>query len=58
MYSYSIILGNSKIGKNCIISSGTYIKDEIIPDNTIVFGRSPNLIKKYNNRKNKIFIEG
>lgn len=46
MLSYSCILGDSKIGNNCIIASHTYIKDENIPDNSIVFGSSPNLIIK------------
>lgn len=46
MYSNSKILGNSKIGNNVIISANTYIKDEDIPNNCIVFGQSPNLIVK------------
>ena len=46
LYSYSCILGGAVIGDNCIISSHAYIKDENIPDNSIVFGHSPNLIIK------------
>lgn len=53
MYSDSKVIGRSKIGNNVIISANTYIKDEIIPDNSIVFGSSPNLIIK---RKDKKFI--
>ena len=49
MYSNSKILGESKIGNNVIISANTYIKDEIIPSNCLVFGNSPNLIIKEKN---------
>jgi len=45
-FANSMVIGNSKIGNNVFISAGTYIKDEVIPDNMIVFGRSPNLILK------------
>lgn len=46
MYTGSTILGKSNIGNNCIISAGGMVKDEDIPDNSIVFGKSPNLIIK------------
>lgn len=46
MYSNSKILGKSKIGDNVIVSANTYIKDEDIPDNSLVFGQSPNLVIK------------
>lgn len=46
LYSYACILGDSKIGNNCIIASHAYIKDTDIPSNSIVFGCSPNLIIK------------
>jgi len=49
MWSNSKILGDCKIGDNVIISSGTYIKDQNIPANKLVFGISPNLILKDNN---------
>lgn len=42
----SMILGNSKIGNNVILGAGTCIKDDDIPDNSVVFGSSPNLIIK------------
>lgn len=44
MYSDSKILGKSIIGDNVIISANTYIINETIPSNCIVFGQSPNLI--------------
>lgn len=46
MLSGAKVLGNSNIGDNTIISANTYIKDQNIPDNSIVFGASPNLIIK------------
>ncbi len=44
MYSNSKIIGKSKIGNNVVVSANTYIKDEEIPDNCIVFGSSPHLV--------------
>lgn len=46
MYPNSTVIGRSVIGDNVIISAGTYVKDEVIPDNCMVFGRTPNLIIK------------
>ncbi len=48
MFSNSKILGNSSIGDNVIISANCYIKNQDVPNNTIVFGQSPNLIFKEN----------
>jgi serine O-acetyltransferase len=45
----SMILGDSKIGNNVILGAGACVKDQDIPDNSMVFGNSPNLIIK--NRK-------
>lgn len=46
MYSNSKVIGNSVIGNHVRIAANAYIKNEIIPDNSIVFGQSPNLIIK------------
>ena len=46
MYSNSKILGNSVIGNHVQIAANTYVKNEVIPDCSIVFGQSPNLIIK------------
>ena len=54
LLSGSKVVGNSHIGKNCIISANTYIKDANIPENTIVFGTSPNLVIK---KKSKEYFE-
>lgn len=49
MFAHSKIIGNCKIGDNVKIGAGCLIKDENVPENSIVFGQSPNLIiKKYN----------
>ncbi len=49
MFSNSKILGRSKIGDNVWLSANSYVKDEDIPNNMIVFGQSPNLVLKENN---------
>jgi len=46
MRNGSTILGNSHIGDNCIISAGAMIKNQDVPANSIVFGKSPELIIK------------
>lgn len=48
MYSNSSILGNSHIGKNVKIGAGAIVKNQDVPDNSTVFGQSPNLIIKPN----------
>lgn len=48
MMSNSKVLGTCSIGNNVIIAANTYIKDTNIPNNTIVFGISPNLVLKKN----------
>lgn len=47
MYANATIIGKSIIGDNVIVSAGTYIKDQEVPSNCIVFGQSPNLVIKY-----------
>jgi serine O-acetyltransferase len=46
MMSSSKVLGNCKIESNVIISANTYIKDCDIPEYSLVFGSSPNLVIK------------
>lgn len=46
MYSNSSILGDSIIGNNVILGTGAMIANENIPDNCLVFNRSPNLLIK------------
>lgn len=46
LFAYATVIGDTTIGNNVFVSAGTFIKDEQIPDNSIVFGQSPNLIIK------------
>lgn len=46
MRAQSTVIGNSHIGRNVEISAYAFIRDEDIPDNSIVFGQSPNLVIK------------
>ncbi len=46
LFANATVLGNCKIGNNVVVSSGTYLINETIPDNCIVFGQSPNIIIK------------
>lgn len=46
MFSNSKVLGKSHIGNNVIIAANTYILNCDIPDNSIVFGQSPNIVIK------------
>lgn len=50
MYSNSSILGSCNIGNNVNIGAGCIVKNQDIPDNSIVFGESPNLIIKQKKR--------
>ena len=46
MFSNSSILGSSHIGNNVDLGAGAIVKNQDIPDDSIVFGESPNLIIK------------
>ena len=46
MFSGAKILGRCKIGDDVIISANSYIKDENVPSNSLVFGSSPSLAIK------------
>lgn len=50
MFAGSSILGRCQIGKNVNIGAGAIVKNQDIPDNCTVFGQSPNLIFKNNNK--------
>jgi serine O-acetyltransferase len=47
LFAGATVIGDANVGNNVFISANTYIKDETIPDNTIVFGKSPNLVLKH-----------
>lgn len=46
MFANSSIIGKCSIGDNVTLGAGTLIKNADVPDNTLVFGQSPNLILK------------
>lgn len=48
----AIILGNCNIGNNVQFAAGSLVVDANIPDNSIVFGRVPNLVLKENKKSN------
>ena len=51
LFSDAKILGKCVIGNNVILSANSYIINENVPDNSIVFGSSPNLIIKEDAKK-------
>lgn len=46
LFANATVLGSTVIGDNVVISAGTQIVNDIIPDNCIVFGKSPDLVIK------------
>lgn len=48
MFSNSKILGKCNIGNNVILAANAYVINQDIPDNSMVFGHSPNIIIKPN----------
>ncbi len=48
MLSNAKVLGKSHIGSYVILAANSYVKDTDIPDHSIVFGQSPNLVIKEN----------
>lgn len=47
LYANAKVLGDSHIGDNVILSANTYVINETIPDNSIVFGTSPDLVIRH-----------
>lgn len=47
LYANSTVLGDCHIGNNVIISAESYLINEMIPNNSIVFGKSPNIQIKH-----------
>ena len=46
MMSGAKILGNCRIGDNVVLAANSYVKDEHVPTNSLVFGASPELVVK------------
>lgn len=43
LYANATVLGDTRIGNNVIVSANTYLINADIPDNSIVFGHSPDI---------------
>lgn len=54
MLANSTLIGDCKVGDNVILSANALVIDTDIPDCTIVFGSSPNLVLK---RRSKAFFD-
>lgn len=46
LFANATVIGNTELGSNVFVAAQTYIKDETIPSNSIVFGQSPHLTIK------------
>lgn len=46
LYGGCSVVGRTTIGDNCWISAGAFVKDAEIPPDSVVFGRSPDLVIK------------
>ena len=46
MYGGSALIGNCKIGDNCLISTGTIVMESNIPQDMVVFGKYPDISYK------------
>ena len=44
MLAGSKVLGNSHVGDNCVIGEGAMVKDQDVPANSFVTGKTPNLV--------------
>ena len=46
LFASATVLGDTHIGSNVVLSAGTQLINETIPDNCLVFGRSPEITVK------------
>jgi len=46
MYGGSAIIGDCTVGDHCWLSNGTIVMNQDCPSNSIIFGRSPNIVIK------------
>lgn len=53
LYSNAKVLGNVHVGNHVIFSANSYVINEDIPNDSIVFGSSPNLTIKHDEEKIK-----
>jgi serine O-acetyltransferase len=62
LWSGVTVIGNCDVGNDVILASGTFVKDEDIPSESVVFGSSPNLVIKdrsslRHNEKSHFFLD-
>lgn len=43
LYANATVIGDARIGNNVIIAANAFVLNEIVPDNCVVFGSSPDL---------------
>jgi serine O-acetyltransferase len=46
LWSNVVVIGDCDVGDNVIFSADTFVKDETIPSDSVVFGKSPNIVIK------------
>lgn len=56
MFPNSSLLGNTTIKGTVVLSNGAYVKDEGELEDILIFGRSPNIIKKKIDNINKFLV--
>ncbi|MGD8813801.1 MAG: hypothetical protein PVI78_04920 [Anaerolineales bacterium] len=50
MYGGSAIIGNCAVGDNCWLSIDAIVIDQDLPSNSVVFGKTPDIVIKSSNR--------
>lgn len=59
LYANATLLGNSRVGNKVILSANSFVKDEDIPDCSIVSGSSPNVsIRRMEEEKIDQYFKG
>ena len=59
LHAGCMVVGDSHLGNNIEVSAQAFIRDEVIPDNCLVFGKSPNLVIKqrsYEETKSRLYF--
>ena len=59
LHAGCMVVGASNLGNNIEVSAQAFIRDEVIPDNCLVFGKSPNLVIKqrsYEEMKSRLYF--
>lgn len=46
MFANAVVIGSSQIGDRVFLSANCFVKDQVVPSDSIVFGSSPDLVIK------------